>query len=64
MMTFTSPVPLTTMDEIVKRFGPAPQACLLVTLAGALLVDLANAVVTKLFLLSPVFTPVPPAASG
>lgn len=47
------PVAMATMDEIVKRFGPAPKAFLLVTLAGAFFVDLANAIVTKVFLSIP-----------
>ncbi|GLS29151.1 glutamate:Na+ symporter, ESS family [Mesorhizobium albiziae] len=47
------PVAMATMDEIVKKFGPAPKAFLLVTLAGAFFVDLANAVVTKAFLMFP-----------
>ncbi len=49
------PVAMATMDEIVKRFGPAPKAFLLVTLAGAFFVDLANGIVTKAFLSFPMF---------
>jgi glutamate:Na+ symporter, ESS family len=57
------PVAMATMDEIVKRFGPAPKAFLLVTLAGAFFVDLANAVVTKAFLSFPMFASAVRAAS-
>jgi len=49
------PVAMVTMDEVVKRYGPSPKAFLLVTLAGAFFVDLANAMVAKLLLLLPMF---------
>jgi ESS family glutamate:Na+ symporter len=49
------PVAMATMDEVARRHGPSPKAFLLVTLAGAFFVDLANAMVAKLFLLLPMF---------
>ena len=49
------PVAMVTMDEITKRHGPSPKAFLLITLAGAFFVDLANAMVAKLFLELPNF---------
>ncbi len=49
------PVALATMDQVSLRFGPAPRAFLLITLAGSFFVDLANALVTKAFLLLPIF---------
>jgi glutamate:Na+ symporter, ESS family len=49
------PVAMATMDEIGRRYGPSPKAFLLVTLAGSFFVDLANAMVAKLFLLLPIF---------
>jgi ESS family glutamate:Na+ symporter len=49
------PVGMATMDEIARRHGPSPKAFLVVTLAGAFFVDLANATVAKLFLLLPGF---------
>jgi ESS family glutamate:Na+ symporter len=49
------PVAMATMDEVTKRHGPSPKAFLVVTLAGAFFVDLANATVAKLFLLLPGF---------
>jgi len=49
------PVAMVTMDEITKRNGPSPKAFLLIALAGAFFVDLANAMVAKLFLLLPMF---------
>jgi ESS family glutamate:Na+ symporter len=49
------PVAMATMDEVTKRHGPSPKAFLVVTLAGAFFVDLANATLAKLFLLLPGF---------
>jgi ESS family glutamate:Na+ symporter len=49
------PVAMATMDEVTKRHGPSPKGFLLITLAGAFFVDLANAMVAKLFLLLPMF---------
>jgi ESS family glutamate:Na+ symporter len=47
------PVAMATMDEIAKRYGRAPKAFLLITLAGSFFVDLANAFVAKGFLALP-----------
>lgn len=49
------PVAMATMDEVARRYGPAPKAFLLITLAGSFFVDLANALVTKAFLTLPMF---------
>jgi ESS family glutamate:Na+ symporter len=49
------PVAMATMDEVAKRYGPAPKAFLLITLAGSFFVDLANAIVAKGFLALPFF---------
>jgi ESS family glutamate:Na+ symporter len=49
------PVAMATMDQITSRYGAAPRAFLLVTLAGSFFVDLANAFVTKGFLALPLF---------
>jgi ESS family glutamate:Na+ symporter len=49
------PVAMATMDEIGRRYGPSAKAFLLVSLAGSFFVDLANAMVAKLFLLLPIF---------
>ena len=48
-------VAMATMDGVAQRHGPSPKAFLLVALAGAFFVDLANATVAKLFLLLPGF---------
>jgi glutamate:Na+ symporter, ESS family len=52
------------MDEVAHRYGPSPKAFLLITLAGSFFVDLANAVVAKVFLGLPYFAIVPQAAGG
>ena len=49
------PVAFATMDEVTARYGPAPQAFLLITLAASFFVDLANAAVTKAFMMLPMF---------
>ena len=49
------PVAMATMDQVTSRFGPAPRAFLLITLAGSFFVDLANAFTVKAFLLLPLF---------
>ena len=58
------PVAMATMDEIADRYGPAPKAFLLVTLAGSFFVDLANAIVAKAFLSLPLYAINPPAVGG
>ena len=49
------PVGFATMEEVTARYGPSPKAFLLITLAGSFFVDLANAAVTKGFLMLPLF---------
>ena len=49
------PVAMATMEQVTSRFGPAPRAFLLITLAGSFFVDLANAMIVKAFLALPVF---------
>jgi ESS family glutamate:Na+ symporter len=44
------PIAMATMEQVTKRYGPAPQAILIITLAGSFFVDLANAVIVKLFM--------------
>lgn len=43
------PIAMATMEQLSKRFGPAPRAILLITLAGSFFVDLANAIIVKGF---------------
>jgi len=47
------PVALATMEQVAQRYGPAPKAFLLITLAGSFFVDFANAFVIKGFLALP-----------
>jgi len=49
------PVAFATMEEVTSRYGPATRAFLVITLAGSFFVDLANATVTKLFMMLPIF---------
>ncbi len=49
------PVAMASMEKVTDRYGPAPQAFLIITLAGSFFVDLANALVVKLFLALPLF---------
>lgn len=49
------PVAMATMEQVTSRFGPAPRAFLLITLAGSFFVDLANGFAVKAFLLLPMF---------
>jgi len=50
-------VGMASMDKVASRYGPSPKAFLLITLAGSFFVDLANAFITKAFLLMPMFDP-------
>jgi ESS family glutamate:Na+ symporter len=58
------PVAMATMDEVGRRYGPSPKAFLLITLAGSFFVDLANAIVAKIFLALPYFSIAAPASGG
>jgi ESS family glutamate:Na+ symporter len=58
------PVAMATMDEVARRYGPAPKAFLLITLAGSFFVDLANALVAKAFLALPLFHMTAPGVAG
>ena len=49
------PVAFATMEEVTSRCGPSTKAFLVITLAGSFFVDLANAAVTKLFMMLPIF---------
>ena len=49
------PVAFATMEEVTSRYGPSARAFLLITLAASFFVDLANAAVTKAYLLLPMF---------
>jgi len=49
------PVAFATMEEVTATYGPSSMAFLLITLVGSFFVDLANATITKLFLMLPMF---------
>jgi len=53
------PVAMASMDEIARRHGPSPTAFLLITLAGSFFVDLANAIIAKVFFLLPFLSAAP-----
>jgi len=50
-----TPTAVANMSALTKRFGPAPQAFIVVPLMGAFFIDLLNAVVIQLYLLLPIF---------
>jgi len=49
------PVAFATMEEVTAARGPSAMAFLLITLIGSFFVDLANAAITKVFLMLPIF---------
>ena len=50
-----TPTAVANMSALTKRFGPAPQAFLVVPLMGAFFIDLLNAIVIQVYLMLPVF---------
>ncbi|WP_426129312.1 sodium/glutamate symporter [Pararhizobium sp. PWRC1-1] len=58
------PVAMATMDEVARRYGPAPKAFLLIARAGSFFVDLANALGAKAFLALPMFGMTIPGSTG
>lgn len=50
-----TPTAVANMHALTRRFGPAPQAFLVVPLMGAFFIDLLNAIVIQGFLTLPVF---------
>lgn len=50
-----TPTAIANMQAITNRFGPSHLAFLVVPMVGAFFIDIANAIVIKLFLLLPVF---------
>lgn len=50
-----TPTAVANMSALTKRFGPAPQAFIVVPLMGAFFIDLLNAVVIQVYLMLPVF---------
>jgi len=50
-----TPTAVANMSALTKRFGPAPQAFIVVPLMGAFFIDLLNAIVIQGYLMLPVF---------
>ena len=50
-----TPTAIANMQAITGRFGPSPLAFLIVPMVGAFFIDIANAIVIKLFLLLPIY---------
>jgi ESS family glutamate:Na+ symporter len=50
-----TPTAVANMEALTRRFGPAPQAFLVVPLMGAFFIDLLNAIVIQAYLSLPVF---------
>jgi glutamate:Na+ symporter, ESS family len=44
-----TPTAIANMQAITDRFGPSPQAYLLVPIVGAFMIDIANAVIISAF---------------
>jgi ESS family glutamate:Na+ symporter len=45
-----TPVAIANMDAVTQRYGPSPQAFLVIPLVGAFFIDLLNAAVIKMFI--------------
>jgi len=50
-----TPTAIANMQDITERFGPSHLAFLVVPMVGAFFIDIANAIVIKLFLLLPIY---------
>jgi len=50
-----TPTAVANMSALTKRFGPAPQAFIVVPLMGAFFIDLLNAIVIQVYLALPIF---------
>ena len=51
-----TPTAIANMQAVTERFGPSHLAFLVVPMVGAFFIDIANAIVIKLFLALPVFS--------
>jgi len=50
-----TPTAVANMSALTRRFGPAPQAFIVVPLMGAFFIDLLNAIVIQIYLALPIF---------
>ncbi|MEQ4924536.1 sodium/glutamate symporter [Proteus hauseri] len=55
-----TPTAIANMQAVTDRFGPSHLAFLVVPMVGAFFIDIVNAIVIKLYLLLPFFTPITP----
>ena len=51
-----TPTAVANMKALTRRFGPSPQAFLVVPLMGAFFIDLLNAIVIQGYLSLPIFS--------
>ncbi|ACR67289.1 sodium/glutamate symporter [Edwardsiella ictaluri] len=52
-----TPTAIANMQAITERFGPSHLAFLVVPMVGAFFIDIANAIIIKLYLMLPLFAP-------
>ncbi|ENP0977641.1 sodium/glutamate symporter [Edwardsiella ictaluri] len=52
-----TPTAIANMQAITERFGPSHLALLVVPMVGAFFIDIANAIIIKLYLMLPLFAP-------
>ncbi|RFY49254.1 sodium/glutamate symporter, partial [Salmonella enterica subsp. enterica serovar Enteritidis] len=53
-----TPTAIANMQAVTDRFGPSHLAFLVVPMVGAFFIDIVNAIVIKLYLMLPFFTPI------
>lgn len=59
-----TPTAIANMQAVTERFGPSTKAFLVVPMVGAFFIDIVNAIVIKLYLMTPLFPQVASAAVG
>nr|WP_304441107.1 sodium/glutamate symporter [Ignatzschineria sp. F8392] len=59
-----TPTAIANMQAVTERFGPSTKAFLVVPMVGAFFIDIVNAIVIKLYLMTPLFPQVASATVG
>lgn len=59
-----TPTAIANMQAVTERFGPSKKAFLVVPMVGAFFIDIVNAIIIKLYLMTPLFPQVASAAVG
>lgn len=59
-----TPTAIANMQAVTERFGPSTKAFLVVPMVGAFFIDIVNAIIIKLYLMTPLFPQVASAAVG